>query len=362
MTTYGAYNAGLPCKNTACKSHGKPHPNCQCYGADMAEGGEVKSYCSSSHSHKKECEYYSPGIGDRDGHDAISSYVVHEGIHGLLGMRKHNPDLAMGKYDRSVKNGDKKFQAHVDELFGGKALPIENHDDSMKAIDEWIEKGGHTHELQEELYKLNAPKEFSEGGDVKADHEKGIHGHPIEREYPHHAAALSAVKGRASVYLQSLKPQKHQAKLAFDDAPDQKPQEKSYKRALGIAAHPLSILQKIKKGTIEPEHIQQFNALHPEMNETLQNKLTEQITKMQLSGEKPNYKIRQGLSMLLGTPLSGEMTPANIQAAQSVFQKQPSQPQTGSGSAPAKKTNAISKSSQAYLLPDQASASRQQKQ
>lgn len=61
MTTYGAYDAGLPCKNRACKSHGRPHPNCQCYGDDMAEGGEVKSFCDSDRAHKEDCEYFAGG-------------------------------------------------------------------------------------------------------------------------------------------------------------------------------------------------------------------------------------------------------------------------------------------------------------
>lgn len=39
MTTYGAWDAGLPCKNPNCKSHGKPHPNCKCYGGHGDEAG-----------------------------------------------------------------------------------------------------------------------------------------------------------------------------------------------------------------------------------------------------------------------------------------------------------------------------------
>lgn len=58
MNTY-AYDAGLPCKNPNCKSHGRPHPNCKCYG--LAEGGEVGFYCDSNQPHQQGCEYYSDG-------------------------------------------------------------------------------------------------------------------------------------------------------------------------------------------------------------------------------------------------------------------------------------------------------------
>lgn len=352
-----------PCKNPACKSVGKIHPNCRCWG-DMAEGGEVKPYCASNNPHKAGCEYYRSSNGAElhgmNAHDAVASYLTH-GHHSLLEMKKHHPDHAMKKYDRAIKAGGKKFDSHIEEVFGGPSAGNEDLKSATESLDEWISKGGHTDDLQEELYKQNAPENLAEGGEVKKHH-KGIHGHPIEQEYPEQNIMLNTAKGRASIYLQSLKPQKHQPKLAFDDEPNSKQQEKSYKRALNLAAHPLSILQKIKKGTIEPEHIAHLNALHPEINEALQNRLTEKITQMQMKGEKPNYKVRQGLSMLLGAPLSGEMTPANIQAAQASFRAQGGPSQQSAGATPTKRASAVSKSSQAYLLPEDAAASRQQKQ
>jgi hypothetical protein len=149
----------------------------------------------------------------------------------------------------------------------------------------------------------------------------------------------------------------------FDNNPSQKQQQKNYEKAVQTAAHPLNVLSKIKKGTIVPEDIQHLNALYPEMTERLREKLTEKLVHMQISGKKPDYKVRQGLSLLLGAPLSSEMTPANIQAAQGVFRKAASQTQTAAGNAqPKKKLSAVSKSAQAYLLPEDAAASRQQKQ
>lgn len=52
--------AYLPCLNPSCKSHGQPHPNCRCYG-QMAEGGEVESFCSKDRPHKPGCEYFAEG-------------------------------------------------------------------------------------------------------------------------------------------------------------------------------------------------------------------------------------------------------------------------------------------------------------
>lgn len=57
-----------PCINPSCKSYGRSHPNCRCYGGNeyayekMAEGGEVKGFCShGARVHEKGCEYFKDG-------------------------------------------------------------------------------------------------------------------------------------------------------------------------------------------------------------------------------------------------------------------------------------------------------------
>lgn len=60
-----------PCINPSCKSFGKPHPNCRCYGGNpegkeshnFADGGEVKKeyYCDNNRTHFKGCEYFKDG-------------------------------------------------------------------------------------------------------------------------------------------------------------------------------------------------------------------------------------------------------------------------------------------------------------
>lgn len=60
-----------PCLNPNCKSHGKPHPNCRCYGGgtpeqvyfNFAEGGKIElvNHCSSGDPHEPDCEYFKDG-------------------------------------------------------------------------------------------------------------------------------------------------------------------------------------------------------------------------------------------------------------------------------------------------------------
>jgi len=59
MYTDSAYRRNLPCLNTNCKSHGRPHPNCRCYG--FAKGGEVDNFCSGGGEHMPDCEYFAGG-------------------------------------------------------------------------------------------------------------------------------------------------------------------------------------------------------------------------------------------------------------------------------------------------------------
>lgn len=63
-----------PCINPSCKSYGRSHPNCRCYGGvsehtgageagHFADGGEVDKeyYCDANRTHRKGCEYFKDG-------------------------------------------------------------------------------------------------------------------------------------------------------------------------------------------------------------------------------------------------------------------------------------------------------------
>lgn len=353
-----------PCLNPNCKSHGKPHPNCRCYGS-FAKGGVVGHFCDNNLSHDKKCEHYTedkPQAGDA--HHSVSSYLMKHGLHGLLEMGSKPSDDSVYQYNKSIKHGSKKFDKHFDHLFEGGEIEKADYSNAHKSIEDWIDKGGIAHDIEREVYNHHAPTEFAEGGDVKK-RELVTHDPHITQAYPEQNLMLQAAKGRMSNYLNSLKPQKNLPKLAFDPEPDQRQQKKSYKKAVEMAAHPLSILDKIKTGKVDIEDIKNLKNLHPEVDEVIQKKMTEKIIKDQFSGKKPSYKVRQGMSLFLGTPLSGEMAPQNILAAQSVFaaKKSAGEPQQGQPPKGNKKsTSSLTKSDDAFLTGNQARTARQQKQ
>ncbi len=279
----------------------------------------------------------------------------------------------------SLAHGSKMVNSAIDSLFKSaplvsqQAANLYGYDNLKKDLDTFIGKGGTTQSIQEEIYDHNAADQdvpFAKGGEVKKpQRSEGIakpllrHDDGVAIHYPEQNVILSTARGRVSNYLMGLRPTKNQPRLPFDSEPDTRQQKKSYDRALHVAVAPLSVMQDIQKGTIEPEQIKHLNSMYPELTTLLQKRLTSQIVDHQLKDKKPPYKIRQGLSMLLGAPLSSEMTPASIQAAQSAFLK--GTPQTPSGQAPQAASgnkSKLSKADQAFLTGPQARQRRSQRE
>jgi len=331
MTSYAAYDAGLPCKNPSCKSKGKPHPNCRCYG-NMAEGGEVEHFCAKDRKHEPSCEYFADGGTVEsplhvDPMQSASAYLASAGLHNLIKMNSDDEDDALERYNLHVKRGQGMIEKRIDHLFDGKMSLKDDLDRPKKIINDWIEKGGVAKELEDQLYADKEPQNMAEGGEAKKE-KPMLHEHPINVAYPDQNMYLQTAKGRMSEYLNSLKPQKPMPKMVFDYAVNDKEQKKKYDKALQIAAHPLSILEKIHKGTILPDDIKHLKALHPEVDDMLQKGLTKKVMQAQLEGKRPSYKVRQGLSLYLGAPLASEMTAPNMQAIQASFKVGgPQQPQ-----------------------------------
>lgn len=284
-----------------------------------------------------------------DPNEFVSSFLAHRGASSFLNKLF---DTELEKYYSSIQKGRKRIDNHTASLFSDEKAPDEDSEKSKKTISDWMDKGSNYEDIQQAL-----------GGQTNVV-DQAAQPNSISSNHPQQSLLIQSAKGRISDYLNGLKPQKNLPKLAFDNEPDQTEKQRSYDKALDIAADPLSILNHVSRGTLSPEQVKHFNAMYPEVNNTLQKKLTDQIIKAQLQDKKPSYKIRQGLSLLMGTPLSGELTPQSMQAIQATFQIQAQQDQTAA--APVKKnkknTSTLSKSSQSFLTGNQALTGRQQKQ
>lgn len=285
----------------------------------------------------------------------------------------------------NTAHGAKMINGAIDGLFkttpmiGQQTISSYGSDRLRRDLDDFLGRGGTTQSLQESLYDMNAVSDephyespsYAEGGEV---HRPSKHKplkdslQPLLRpddgvaiHYPAQNMLLSAARGRVSNYLMGLRPTPHEPKLPFDDEPDSRQKKKAYDRALDVAVAPMGVMHEIEKGTVEPEHIKHLNAMYPELAGLLQKKATEKIVKAQMDGKRPSYRVRQGLSLLLGAPLSSEMTPQAIQAAQAVFLKSappgPPPPQPSAGGSKSK----LSKADQAFLTGPQAREKRSQR-
>jgi len=290
--------------------------------------------------------------------------IIQSGVgKGIFESLNHASELAKG--NRAIEKGIEGL-FNVGGMTGQQAINAYNSDRDRNRLDKCIEEGGCNQQIKDQINEDNSPPGFAAGGEVKEPNEEARLFGPaggLSAHYPTQDVLLNVAKGRISNYLVGLRPQPNQPRLPFDSPPDQTQQKKSYKRALDIALNPLGILHEVKQGTIEPDHIQHFNAMYPELNTLVQKKLTDRITQAQLAKEKPPLHVRQGLSMLLGTSLSSELLPRNIQAAQATFSQQ-SGSAPGSGQAPQKSPrgskSALSKSEQAFLTNSQARTLRSQ--
>lgn len=269
-----------------------------------------------------------------------------------------------------VSRGAAQMNSAVDALFKGGSQQAWNESRKMSSrrkLQDTIDKGGVTQSLIEQQQVHGDVPGMAEGGDVALPTGEVVPT-PLEsmndgvaQVYPEQNILINAAKARVSDYLTSLKPQSDQPKLIFDDEPDTTEQKQSYDRATDIANNPLSILHEIQNGTVDDEHVRHFKALYPEIDEVLQRRLTDKITDLQMKGERPPLAVIQGLSMLMGVPLSSELAPDNIASIQAMYQQQAANKQT-MGSAPAAaKTKDLSKLGQSMKTTNQSLVARSQR-
>jgi len=270
-------------------------------------------------------------------------------------------------YATTVKGGYDKLDRSVGNLFKiGTFVPqqaanLVNINENRDKLDAFLENGGVTNAVKDDML-ANTPPMFAEGGDVEKKKPNILDRNSnISIHFPEQGMLMAAAKSRISNYLNGLRPVKDSPKLAFDDAPDNTEQKRSYNKALDLANDPMEVLNHVQAGTLEPDHVKHLTSMYPEVYNLMGKTITDHISKAQLDGTKPTYKVRQSLSLLLGTALSGDLVPQNIQAAQNVFSAQ--QPPASGQQAPVKNkknTSTLSKVDDQFLTPTQAAQRDQQ--
>lgn len=315
--------------------------------------------------------------------EGIGRRLTRAGVSGVLKA------LASGSYEsvpqavnyaESIGKGAKKVNSAVDNLFTIGGQKYLNHDFSETAresLKKYIADGNLNQEIENQKNQntMEATAEpaqnFAHGGEVLAPEptqpvsksvKKVLQGTDhISAAFPEQSMLLGAAKGRINNYLNSIRPQSNKQKMAFDEEMHDKEHDRSYHRALDIANKPLSVIDHIKNGTLEPEHVKHLQELYPELSSHLQKKMMEKIVKAQMSNEKPPHKVVQGLSLFMGAPLDSNLTPQNIQAAQATFAMQKAGPQNAPVTKNKKNTSNLGKVPGQYRTSEQSLQARQSK-
>ncbi len=154
---------------------------------------------------------------------------------------------------------------------------------------------------------------------------------------PEHQAVLSSTLSNQVKYLDTLRPKPRQAG-PLDKPIEPTAMEKArYNRALDIANDPVSVMEKVKDGSIQPSDIQDLKNLYPSLYPKMQQQLLQNISEAHANEETIPYTTKMGLSLFLVQPLDSTMNASSIMAAQPVPKPPPEQsPMKGSKGAPGK--------------------------
>lgn len=174
---------------------------------------------------------------------------------------------------------------------------------------------------------------------------------------PDHGTASGQIAGAAVSYFNSIRPGGQEPQSPLDSKiPPSTSDMTQYMNQLAIGQQPLTVIAKAKAGTITPTDIKTLSTVYPDLYQSMQNQLTSAMIGHISKGGTVPYSTRIGMSMLMAHPMDSTMTPAGIQAAQSVGANN-SQQQQGQGSGkPPSETNTknLSKIGAAAATPLQA--------
>ena len=185
-------------------------------------------------------------------------------------------------------------------------------------------------------------------------------GGKVSHYLPDHGTALAQTAMSAVNYLNSQRPQSPKVSpLDTPSKPDPMAVAK-YSRILGVAQQPLSVLENIKTGTLQPSDVKTIATLYPDLYNKIQQKIVTEISNHTDKSEPIPYVTKMGMSLFMGKAMDSTMLPESIQAAQLVPQNLQQTPQGKQLKSPRKPTAASAKSMEtvanSYRTPNSARA------
>jgi hypothetical protein len=129
---------------------------------------------------------------------------------------------------------------------------------------------------------------------------------------PVHAAAQNGILDRALPLIAQMKPRTQAMGILDNEIKPSAVEMREYKRGLKIIDDPLQIMNHVARGDISPNDVRLFHTVYPDLGRLTHDTITKQLIEMKAKNKLPPYKVRLGLSMLMGIPLDSTMTPSSI--------------------------------------------------
>lgn len=174
----------------------------------------------------------------------------------------------------------------------------------------------------EGLHELNSKvMDFSLNPEGLLDHSTNALGN-IPEHMPGLTAAITETMGRAISYLNDQRPKMDkQAPLDMEKEPNVV-QKAEFNRKAEIVNNPMAIFNRIKEGTLVPQHIEALATVYPSIYRQMQGAIQTKMVDF-LSEHKPYeipYQTRLAMSHFLGQNLDSSMTQPAIMNNQIALQ------------------------------------------
>ena len=177
---------------------------------------------------------------------------------------------------------------------------------------------------------------------------------------PNHGVALAKTAATAVSYLNSQRPNPPQVSPLDTPSKPSTMEQNKFNRVLGVAQQPLTVLQHIKDGTLQPSDIKTLTNIYPELYQKISQGIINQISARKPDSDPIPYVTKMGMSLFLGKPMDSTMLPESIQAAQlppKNLQQTPQGKQIKSPRSPsAKSAKSMETVNNSYRTPSQARA------
>lgn len=182
------------------------------------------------------------------------------------------------------------------------------HEGSKDSINELVPDPAKVHKLEERIGELsNDPNKLMKLGGGMAHY------------MPEHQTALATTAQTAMGYLSAQRPQPTKPGVLNAFIEPTKAQMSAYHRTAQIAEQPLVLFNFLHKGTLSPKDVRDLGTLYPALHQNMIQKVNNHMIDSLSRGKSVPFKLRRGLSMLMGQPLDSTFSPASTQAAQATF-------------------------------------------